>query len=228
MLLNFLIWFPSSFLNSWLNLNTIFTEKLSSLNLKILVAFNLIELNSTIFMKQLIAWALTYQHFFRIIDCFFAKLAHRQFSLLGCRIIIWRIILHRREFLFIITSLLIAWTLTARRIRRFIRALISCCYSQKLFTVVRATVTPCKRCLEKVELIIKCKFFILLNVFDTEYTNRNFIQYWPLTGLAVWIAWMVNKSSYISWYSRVNNFVVINSHQICAGWVFVIIYSFPS
>lgn len=93
--------------------------------------------------------------------------------------------------------------------------------SKKSFTFCCTTIASSEWSFEKVKLVIKGQFFILLEVLESEDANTDLVQHRPFSRLAIWITRMVDESSHIARGSRVNDFVVVDSHQVCACRVLI-------
>ena len=93
--------------------------------------------------------------------------------------------------------------------------------SKKSFTFCCSTIAPSEWSFEKVKLVIKGQFFIFLEVLESEDANTDLVQHRPFSRLAIWITRMVDESSHIARGGRINDFVVVDSHQVCARRVFV-------
>ena len=113
----------------------------------------------------------------------------------------------------------VASRVTAVRGTRFVVSLSS--NSQVTFAISGSTVASSKGSFEKVELIIKGKLFVLFDIFQGENSDTNFIQNGPFSSLAIRITRVIDKSSDISWVSRVDDLIVFYSHQIRASWILV-------
>lgn len=107
----------------------------------------------------------------------------------------------------------------------FFRSYISWLQPQVSFTSLCPTQTLCQWSAVHIELIVKCQFFIFLDVLEWENTNANFPQNVPFLRNTIRFTGVINKPCMITFISGINNLSFWGLHQISARRVAVLLYS---